>query len=166
MYVPGHTRHLFFAEAFQEYVEGIGKQRHPAANVDIGNDMCGIESLILCGNFQLPERRIPDAVEKGSHQRHLRVFGGQTTSKLNQGAAGQVIVAFVDIQRLSPANVETEFVQRCLITHVVELLKQAQTQQTGNAEIGTTCFTVKHSVSIFVPEEDGQDFDFEKVRPG
>ncbi|OPY86278.1 MAG: hypothetical protein A4E71_01635 [Smithella sp. PtaU1.Bin162] len=38
-------------------------------------------------------------------------FGCKAAAKLNQRSAGQIIVIFVDVQRILPKNIETEFAQ-------------------------------------------------------
>lgn len=81
--------------------------------------MGGIESLIPRGDFELFQRRISDVVEDVAHKLHLGIFSSQTAAKFHQRPAGQIIVIAVDVQRISPADIETEFVQGFLIAHVV-----------------------------------------------
>lgn len=93
----------------------------------------------------------------------LGIVGGKPSAELNERTSGQIILFVVDIQCVPPSDVEAESVERFLITEVVPLLQKRQTEKTGNTEVGTAGCAIEHTVVIFVPEEDGKDFEPEEV---
>ena len=52
------------------------------ADASVGDDVRGIQALILCKELLSLECGLPDAVKNVSHKLHLGIFGSQATTKL------------------------------------------------------------------------------------
>jgi len=90
---------------------------------------------------------------------------GKASAELDEGAAGQVILPLIGVEGIAPPDIEAEGVEGLLVTQVVPLLKEAQAENAGDAEVGTARRSVEHRVLILVPEEDGKDLTSEQVGP-
>lgn len=156
---------MLLVEAFEEEGEGVGDKGQSSPDLYVGDDMRGIEPLVRGGEAHLLHGRVPYGIEEIADEPHVGIRGGKAPAELHEGAAGEVVLFLICIEGIAPPDIEAEGVEGLLVAQIVPLLKKAQAEKAGDAEVGAARRAVEHGILVLVPEEDGKDLDPEQMRP-